>query len=217
MDGNRRWAKALNLPSLEGHRRGYENLIKIGEMALDRGVKYFTVYAFSTENWKRTAAEVDYLLGKLFWIAMGEVENLNKRNVRVRFAGSRDRLQPKAIQAIEQAEAQTVTNTRGTFVICLNYGGQAEIVQAVQAIVREGTPPEEITEASIASHLYAPDVPPLDLIIRTSGERRLSNFMLWRADYAELMFIDQMWPDFDEVMLDQCLEDYAARERRIGK
>lgn len=217
MDGNRRWAKARNLPTLEGHRRGYENLIKIGEAALDRGVKYFTVYAFSTENWKRTAEEVDYLLGKLFWIAMGEVESLNKRNVRVRFAGSRDKLQPKAIEAIEQAEAKTATNTRGTFVICLNYGGQAEIVQAVQAIVREGTLPDEITEASIASHLYAPDVPPLDLIIRTSGERRLSNFMLWRADYAELMFVDQMWPDFDEVMLDHCLADYAGRERRIGK
>lgn len=217
LDGNRRWARAKGLPTLEGHRRGYENLIKIGEAALDRGVQYLSAYVFSTENWKRSGEEVDYLLGKLFWLAMGEIDRLHKRGVRVRFAGDRSRLQPKAIKAIKQAEAKTANNTRGTFVLCLNYGGQAEITEAVKAIVGKGIPPESITQATIAEHLYVPDVPPVDLIIRTSGEQRISNFMLWRAAYSEMLFVDCLWPDFDEAMLDECLSDYAARDRRIGK
>ncbi len=212
LDGNRRWAKAQGLPTLEGHKRGYENLKTIGRAGLARGIKYVTAYVFSTENWNRSQEEVSYLMDLLRWVLDKEVNELHKDNIRVRFLGSTERLDEKILEGIKKAEEKTAGNTAGTLGLCLNYGGQTEIVEAVRAI-GDG----EVTIESISEHLYAPDIPPVDLIIRTSGEQRISNFMLWRAAYSELWFTDKHWPDFTEADLDTALADYASRERRHGK
>lgn len=217
LDGNRRWAKANGLPQLEGHRKGYENLKTIGKAAIKRGVKYVSAYVFSTENWQRSQEEVDYLMKLLLWVAKHEVNELHKEGIRVRFAGSKDKLNNKVIQAIADAEKKTSENNRGELILCLNYGGQQEIADAVKEIIKHGTKPAEVTPDLIAEHLYLPDVPPVDLVIRTSGEQRLSNFMLWRSAYSELLFVDKHWPAFTEEDLDSALADYASRIRRFGQ
>ncbi len=216
LDGNRRWAKAQGLPQLEGHRKGYENLKTIGKAGIKRGIKYVSAYVFSTENWNRSQEEVDYLMKLLLWVAKNEVVELHKENIRVRFAGSKDRLSTTLKKAITEAETKTKDNTAGSLVVCLNYGGQQEITDATKSIVNQGVSVEEITPQVIANHLYAPDVPPIDLIIRTSGEQRLSNFMLWRAAYSELIFVNKHWPAFNETDLDAALAEYASRQRRFG-
>ncbi len=215
LDGNRRWAREQGLPQLEGHRKGYENLKVIGQAALDKGVQYVSAYVFSTENWNRSKEEVEYLMKLLLWVAKHEVNELHKQNVRVRFLGSRKGLSKQIIKAIDGAEAKTKDNTKGTMAMCLNYGGQQEILDAVVKLVEDKT--QDITPDSIEQNLYAPDIPPIDLIIRTSGEQRLSNFMLWRAAYSELYFSKKHWPAFTPADLDEALADFAARQRRFGK
>jgi undecaprenyl diphosphate synthase len=214
LDGNRRWAREQGLPQLEGHRRGYENLKTIGKAAIKGGIKYVTAYVFSTENWKRSQDEVGYLMDLLYYVATKEVDDMNREGIRVRFLGSATKLSQKVLQAIRRAEEQTQHNTNGTLALCLDYGGQQEIVDAANAAIQAGQP---VTATTISQHLYVPDIPPVDLIIRTSGEQRLSNFMLWRAAYSELMFIDKYWPAFTVGDLDGCLAEYAERQRRFGE
>lgn len=215
LDGNRRWAKSKGLPKLEGHRNGYENLKTIAKKAIDRGVGYVTAYVFSTENWNRTKGEVKYLMDLALKLFNTDMAELNEEDIRVRVAGGRERLSPKLINAINNTEALTKNNKRGTIILCFNYGGQQEIAESVNKLLKRGV--KNITPADISDNLYAPEVPPVDLIIRTSGEQRLSNFMLWRAAYSELIFVKKHWPDFNETDLDAALAEYATRQRRFGK
>lgn len=213
LDGNRRWAKANGKLPLEGHRAGYDNLKTIVRVAFDRGVEYVSAYIFSTENWSRTRAEVKYLMDMALSIFETDIEEFNRDGFRVLVAGGRERLSAKLNEAIDSAQQLTRNNTKGTVVLCFNYGGHQEIADAVNRLQKK----RNVTAADIESKLYHPEVPPADLIIRTSGEQRLSNFMLWRAAYAELYFVNKHWPDFDEGDLDTALTDYAQRQRRFGK
>ena len=217
LDGNRRWAKERGLPGFEGHRAGWENAKKIGDAALTRGVKYLTYFVFSTENWKRSKDEVNYLMNLFFWVATHELDELKQKNIRLRVLGEKSGLTPKLIKVLDKAEAETTNNTGGTLALCLNYGGEQEIASAVAKLIKEGVSAEEVTPEKIAQNLYAPDMPACDLIIRTSGEQRISGFMLYRAAYAEFLFVDKHWPDFSEADLDAALADYASRSRRFGK
>ena len=215
LDGNRRWAKDRGLPQMKGHQKGYDNLKTIVKAAFDRGIGFVSAYVFSTENWNRSKQEVSYLMDLAMKIATSEVEELHKENIRVRFLGTKDRLSLKLIEAIEKAEAKTKDNTRGTVALCFNYGGQQEVADAVNRVLKSGN--KTVTANQIEDNLYAPDVPAVDFIIRTSGEQRISNFMLWRAAYSELKFVDKHWPDFSEADLDEALADYAGRKRRFGR
>lgn len=217
LDGNRRWAKAQGLPTLEGHRVGYGNLKQIGKHAIKRGVKYISAYIFSTENWNRSKDEVKYLMDLALWLASNELNEIHKDEIRVRFLGRLDGLSNKMIKAIHKAEELTKNNRKGTLALCFNYGGQQEIVDAAQQLLDKAKGAREVTVEKFASLLYAPEVPPIDLIIRTSGEQRISNFMLWRAAYAELYFTYKHWPDFTPKDLDEALAEYAQRQRRFGK
>ena len=216
LDGNRRWATAQGLPTLEGHRKGYENLKTIGKAAIKRGIRYVSAFVFSTENWNRSAEEVGYLMKLLLWVAKNEVKELDEANIRVRFAGSKENLSPQIIKAMAKAEERTKNNTAGTLVLCLNYGGQQEIVAAINEILRDEPKIKEVTPLILEKHLYVPEVPPIDLLIRTSGEQRVSNFMLWRLAYSELLFVKPHWPAFTEKDLDDALESYSHRQRRFG-
>lgn len=215
-DGNRRWAKERHLPPIEGHRQGYRTARKIASSAMDRGVDYVSIYGFSTENWKRPPDEVTALMGLLKWIAKREVRTIDREDIRVRFAGREEGLDTDVVEALRDAEERTKDNQKGQLVMCINYGGQAEIADAVKAIAAEGIEPDDIDEETVASHLYLPDVPPVDMVIR-SGEQRMSNFMPWQAAYAELMFSDKLWPDFTPADLEVCIEDFSARQRRFGE
>jgi undecaprenyl diphosphate synthase len=216
LDGNRRWAKERGLRPFEGHRRGYLRLKKIAEAAFERGVQYVSAFVFSTENWHRSQEEVAYLMDLLDWVAHHEMNKLHKRNIRVMFDGAETGLDPAVLKAIRKAEVKTADNTGGTLVLCLNYGGQQELSDAAASLIRSGVKAEDVTPELLNKHLYRPDLPPLDLIIRTSGEQRLSGFMLWSAAYAELKFVLKHWPAFTVADLDAALKDYAARERRFG-
>ncbi len=217
MDGNRRWAKARGLPTLEGHRRGYDKVKEVGEWCVARGVNVLTVYAFSTENWNRAADEVSYLMDLFYRALHTEIEEYMRRDIRLRVVGRREGLPEKVRRAAGDAEERTKNNSRGTLQLAVNYGGRAEIVDAVRALVATGVTPNEINEESISAHLYAPDTPPPDLIIRTSGEQRLSGFLTWESVYSELYFTDVLWPDFSEKDIDAALAWYSDRERRYGK
>lgn len=216
LDGNRRWAKEHGKTVAQGHRQGYMTLKKVAKEALKLGVGYVSAYVFSTENWKREKREVDDIMKLLAWVLKHEIDEFDKEGVRLRFIGSKLRLGKALLRAIHHAELRTAGNTRGTLLLCLDYGGQQEIVDAVKQIAASGIDPDDITPDLIAHHLYAPDIPPIDLIIRSSGEQRLSNFMLWEAAYSELAFSKKNWPDFDEQELGEMLDDYAARHRRYG-
>lgn len=217
LDGNRRWAREHGLPIAEGHRRGYLNLKTIARAAIDRGVSYISAYVFSAENWNREKDEVKNLMKLLLWILRHEIDELNREGIRVRVIGSRLKLGKALISAIHRAEEKTRDNERGTLLLCLDYGGQQEIVEAVKRIAAEGVDPKDITPELISEHLYAPDVPPVDLVIRTSGEQRISNFMLWESAYSELLFDKVYWPDFKEKNLVAALQTYGERHRRFGK
>jgi undecaprenyl diphosphate synthase len=216
LDGNRRWAMENGLAKLEGHRKGFENLKTLTLAAHARGIKYISAYVFSTENWKRSRQEVNYLMKLLIWVIQHEVDELHKKGIRMRFVGSPEGLSDKVISAIRKAEEKTEGNTDGTLALCLNYGGHQEIVDAAKSLLQANLKPEEVTVETMQKYLYAPDIPPIDLIIRTSGEKRLSNFMLWRAAYSELSFVDKYWPAFTEEDLDKCLAEYNDRIRRFG-
>lgn len=216
VDGNRRWAKKHGLPAYEGHLAGHAILTDIAVATFDQGVKYMSIYVFSTENWKRSADEVKRLMGLVLKILTSDLPLFHKHNIRLRVIGSPHNVQPKILKAIENAEAETANNTGGTLVVCFNYGGQLEIADAVKKIVHSGISADDITEDTITENLYAPDVPPLDLIVRTSGEQRLSNFMLWRSAYSELMFIKKTWPDMTKDDVVAIMKEYAKRQRRFG-
>ena len=216
MDGNGRWAKARWLPRTAGHRAGVEVLAPLLEAAGEAGVEALTLYAFSTENWERPETEVDSLMGLFLETAKGKVPELNERGARLRFLGRRGHL-PEAVRcAIEEAEKLTKNNDLLDVYVALNYGGRAEIVDAARRMMEEGLKPEEIDEATFASYLYAPEMPEVDLVIRTSGEFRISNFLLWQIAYAEFYVTDTLWPDFSPEEFRQAIASFAARSRRRG-
>lgn len=217
VDGNRRWAKKHGLPTYEGHMAGYNTLEDVVVNTIQMGVKFVSIYIFSTENWKRSQDEVKRLMSLVLRLLTTDIEVLERNNIRLRVLGSRDNVSDKILNAIDEAEARTKDNTAGTLALCFNYGGQLEIVDAVKKIVEAKIPIDEITEETIAQNLYAPEVPPLDLVVRTSGEQRISNFMLWRISYAEFIFFDKMWPDMKKEDVQAILEEYSKRHRRIGK
>ena len=216
MDGNGRWAKDRRLPRIAGHRAGVEVLAPILEAAGELGVETVTLYAFSTENWGRPETEVHSLMDLFLQTAKGKVPELNERGARLRFLGRRERLPEEVRAAIEEAEELTKNNDKLDVYVALNYGGRAEIVDAARRMIEDGLKPEEIDEATFASYLYAPDVPEVDLVIRTSGELRVSNFLLWQIAYAEFYVTDTLWPDFSPEEFRRAIASFAARSRRRG-
>lgn len=220
MDGNGRWANQRGLPRTEGHRAGEQALLDVMAGAVEMGIEYVSVYAFSTENWKRSPDEVAFLMGFSRDVLRRQRDTLNSWGVRVRWNGRTPRLWKSVIRELHKAEELTKDNTGTNLVMCVNYGGRAEIADAVQTIasrVAQGTlHPKNVNEKAIGEHLKLPDVPDVDLFLRTSGEQRLSNFLLWQAAYAELVFIDTLWPDVDRQTLWDAVELYASRDRRYG-
>jgi undecaprenyl diphosphate synthase len=216
MDGNRRWAENRGLPAAEGHRAGTRALRRTVEAAIDLGVKSLCVYAFSTENWARPVDEIESLMEILGETIERELPDLQRQGVRTRFIGRRDRAPENLRRRMERLEEATATNDRLLLWIAFDYGGRAELVEAARRLVEDSLTPDEIDEAAYAARLDAPDVPNIDLLVRTSGEQRISNFLLWHAAYAELVFTDTLWPDFDEGDLRRALDEFARRQRRFG-
>ena len=220
MDGNGRWAKARGLPRVAGHRQGAESVRKVIRAAGEAGVECLTLYAFSSENWRRPETEINDLMGLLRFYLGSELDALHREGIRLRIIGDLSAFKPDIAQMVERAVTRTAENTRMTLVIALNYGSRNEIVQAARALAALAASgeiaSESIDEAAVSAVLDTSDLPPLDLVIRTSGERRLSNFLLWQAAYAELLFVDTLWPDFDGDALRAALVDFAGRERRFG-
>ncbi|NCN07195.1 di-trans,poly-cis-decaprenylcistransferase [Candidatus Falkowbacteria bacterium] len=217
MDGNRRWAKDQGLPSLEGHKAGYDKMKDVGDWCIDRGIKHITVYAFSTENWKRSQTEVDYLMRLLENALTKELYEFNKRGIRLKVIGSRDRLPKSVVKAIDNAEAETANNNKGILNMAINYGGRLEIVEAVKKIIDQKKSSIEVTEDLVSNNIWTVGQPDPDILVRTSGEQRLSNFLTWQVVYSELFFIEPHWPAFSEEDLDKIIEDYHNRNRRFGK
>jgi len=217
LDGNRRWARERGLPLSEGHKAGYKNIETILEAALDRGVEYVSMYTFSSENWNRPIDEVRQLMKLFLWIFRHELGNLKRHGVRIQVLGNKLRIGKALLKAIHNAEQETAGNKRGTLLLCLDYGGQQEIVDAMKQLVANGMRARDLTAEQISGQLQANGVPPVDLIIRTSGEQRLSNFMLWQAAYSEFMFTQTKWPDFSVEEFGEMLDAYAQRARRFGK
>jgi undecaprenyl diphosphate synthase len=216
MDGNRRWAKEQGLPSVEGHRAGYETMKKVGDWCLERGIEILTVYAFSTENWKRSETEVGFLMTLLEHALDKELEYFISRKIRLRILGRREGFKPRILELIDKAQEATKDFDRMTFAICLNYGGRTELVDAVKEIVAEGMSSEIIDEQSIAKRLYWPNMPDPDMIVRTSGEERLSGFLLWQSAYSEFYWLKKNWPAINEKDIDAIIEEYKTRQRRYG-
>ena len=217
LDGNRRWAKAQGIPYLEGHRKGAEVFKEIALHTFDKGIKYLSAYIFSKENYTRPEEEVSYLMRLVVKAVEKYLDEFNKRGIKILIIGSRDRLNQTVKSAIEKTEEKTANNSKGVLTLCFNYGGRQEIVDATKKIVEAGVSPESITEELIEQNLYAAEVPDIDLLVRTSGEERLSGFMLWRAAYAELKFVDKLWPDVTTNDFDSCFEEYKTRQRRFGR
>jgi undecaprenyl diphosphate synthase len=220
MDGNGRWAAARGLPRAEGHRRGVEALRKVVRAAGDLGISYLTIFSFSSENWSRPASEIGDLFGLLRRFIRNDLATLHSDGVRVRIIGERDGLEPDICAMLKEAEDLTRSNTRFTLVVAFNYGSRQEIANAAQRLAQDVADgkrdPASITADTLGHYLDAPDVPDPDLIIRTSGEQRLSNFLMWQAAYSELVFVPIHWPDFDKAALEGAIKEYASRERRFG-
>ncbi len=220
MDGNGRWAQARGLPRIAGHRQGAEAVRRTVRAAGELGIPYLTLFGFSSENWKRPLTEIDDLMGLLRHYLRGEIAELHRNGVRLRVIGDRERLAPDIVTLIANAEELTGENNGVNLTIALSYGGRAEIVAAVRAIASkalDGTvPPEDIDEEVISRHLFTADIPDPDLLIRTSGEQRISNFLLWQCAYSELVFTKTLWPDFGQADLEQAIADFGGRERRYG-
>jgi undecaprenyl diphosphate synthase len=217
MDGNGRWATKRGLPRTDGHAAGEEALFDTVEGALDLGIKWLTVYAFSTENWKRPVDEVRYLMQFNESILTRRRDELHEHGVRIRFAGRRDwRVPKRLIKRMDESLEMTARNKTMTLTIAFNYGGRAEIVDAVRALVAEGTPADKIDEKAIRRHLYDPEMPDPDLVVRTSGEYRISNFLLWELAYSELVFTEVLWPDFRREHLYEAVREFQRRDRRFG-
>lgn len=215
-DGNRRWAKERGLPIFRGHKRGVEVFEEIGAAALDRGVQYITFWGFSSENWKRSKREVAYLMKLFKWIFTNKIDDFNNRNVRINVLGRVDEFSKELQRCIHAAMRITKNNTRGVLNLALNYGGRAEIIDMVKKALRNKLAPQAVTEASVARLMYSDSIPDPDLIIRTSGEQRLSGFLPWQQTYSELYFSKKYWPDFTEKDLDCAIREYNARQRRFG-
>jgi undecaprenyl diphosphate synthase len=220
MDGNGRWAKQRGLPRAAGHRAGAEAVRRALQAAADSGVEVLTIYAFSSENWRRSKEEISDLTALMRFYLERELKTLEKERVRLKLIGDYSAFGGELVERLERAVERTAANTRLTLVIALNYGSRGEIAEAARKLARKAVSgeidPELIDEATIAAELQTIDLPELDLLIRTSGEVRLSNFLLWQAAYAELLFLDVLWPDFDERTFADALDTYAARERRFG-
>lgn len=220
MDGNGRWAQARGKPRTDGHRAGIESLRRLVEYCIRYGVSYVTVFSFSSENWSRPAEEINFIFGLLKRFVASDLQKLSDNNVRIRISGAREGLEPNIRQLIEKAESQTAHNTGLNLIVAFNYGGKAELVSATKKLaqaVRDGEMAiEDINETSISQALYLSDVPEPEVVVRTSGEQRFSNFLLWQAAYSELVFIDDYWPDFNENSFLRVLEDFSSRERRFG-
>ncbi len=215
LDGNRRWAKQHGLPTLEGHKQGAEVFREIVLECFDRKIQYVSAFVFSTENWQRTQEEVSYLMMLVLRVVEKYLDVFNEKGIKILVLGSREGLDDKVIKALDRTIEKTSQNTNGTVALCFNYGGKMEIVDAIKAV-----PVNEIktlTPDKFEQYLYSKNLPPLDMIIRTSGEKRLSGFMMWQSEYAELLFLDKCWPDFSAKDLDNVIEEYKKRKRRHGK
>jgi undecaprenyl diphosphate synthase len=215
-DGNRRWAKQNSLPSLVGHKKGFDNTIKIIDAADQAGVKFLTYYAFSTENWQRTKEEIGYLINLFLEAFNNYAQKLHQKNIRILHLGNREQIPANCLEILDKAVSLTSKNTGITLQLAISYGGRDEIVRAIKKIAAEDIALAEINEEKIKSHLDS-DAPEPDLIIRTSGEQRLSNFLVWQAAYTELYFTDKYWPEFDENELQKAIDEYSRRQRRFGK
>ncbi|QVQ53595.1 isoprenyl transferase [Spiractinospora alimapuensis] len=220
MDGNGRWAKERGLPRTEGHKAGEGALFDVIEGALELGIPYVSAYAFSTENWRRSPDEVKFLMGFNRDVVRRRRQEMHERGIRVRWAGRRPRLWKSVIKELEESERLTQGNSALTLQFCVNYGGRAEIADAAAAVAREVAAgrlaPDKVNEDTLARHLDEPDIPDVDLFVRSSGEQRISNFLLWQLAYSELVFLDTLWPDFDRRHLWHACEIYASRDRRYG-
>lgn len=220
MDGNGRWAKARGLPRTAGHKRGAEAVRRTVECARELGISYLTLYAFSAENWKRPSTEVTDLMGLLRLYLRNEVRNLHKNGIRLKVVGDRSRLGSDIVALIAESEALTAGNSALTLTLALSYGGRQEITEAARRIAREVAEgrlaPEDVDEEAVAARLFTTGMPDPDLVIRTSGEKRISNFLLWQSAYAELVFLDVLWPDFGRDELEAAIRDFHGRERRYG-
>ncbi|APF40096.1 isoprenyl transferase [Neomicrococcus aestuarii] len=220
MDGNGRWANQRGLPRTEGHRAGEAALLDVMAGAVELGIKYVSVYAFSTENWKRSPEEVRFLMGFSRDVLRRQRDTLNSWGVRIRWAGRKPRLWSSVIKELQAAEKLTAQNTGTQLTMCVNYGGRAEIADGIaklaEDIQRGKLSPHGITERTLNKYLYAPELPDVDLFLRTSGEQRTSNFLLWQSAYAEMVFMDKLWPDVDRRTLWEAVELYAQRDRRYG-
>jgi undecaprenyl diphosphate synthase len=217
MDGNGRWARERGLPRLAGHRAGVENLRRVLEACVEFGIKYLTIYAFSTENWKRPPTEVRGLMNILKDVIDRELAELHKNGVQLRHLGHLERLSPALQEKVLKAIELTKDNKQLVLNVAWNYGGRAEIVQAIQQMIEDGISPEEVDEKMVSRYLYTADCPDPDLIIRTSGELRVSNFLIWQSAYAEWYIPPTYWPDFDREELLKAIREYAMRERRFGR
>lgn len=216
VDGNRRWARQHGLPTYEGHLAGYNTLKDIVLATIEAGIDYVSLYTFSTENWKRDDKEVKYLMKLLHRLVKTDLQELIDNNIRVQFLGIKDKLSNQIIEDMQIVEQKSQHLRRGTVALCLNYGGQREIVDAVKKCIEDGLRADEVTEESLAARLYHPEIPPVDLVVRTSGEQRLSNFMLWRSAYSEIIFINKLWPDMKKEDVGTIIKEYNKRTRRFG-
>ena len=221
VDGNRRWARERNLPTYNGHKKGFEVLKHMAYVAQNRGIKYVSAFIFSTENWQRSEEEVGYLM-KLFLSAFkNDMKQMVKDGFRIIFLGRRDRLSAPILEAIHETEEDSKDNTSTTLALCFNYGGRAEIVDAAKHLVADvqsgAVSLKDFNDTDLDKYMYHPDLPDLDMVVRTSGEERISGFMLWRAAYAEFLFLKKNWPDMTEADFDDCLDEFAHRHRRFGK
>jgi undecaprenyl diphosphate synthase len=216
LDGNRRWARKHSLPEYDGHLAGYNALHEVLDGCFEQGVTYVSIYAFSAENWKRGKTEVSGLMRLALQAVARDLKTLIKKNIRVRFLGRREGLAGKIIAAIEKAEEATKNLDGGTLAVCFNYGGHQEIADAARKCVEDGLAAEDINEEAIAARLYSPDLPPIDMVVRTSGEQRLSNYMIWRTAYSELMFVEKFWPEMTKEDVTAIIEEYNRRSRRFG-
>ncbi len=216
MDGNGRWARRRGHPASFGHRAGVRAIKRVLEGCEQLGVEVLSVYAFSTENWSRPRAEVRALMRLFHETMQREIDEMHRRGVRIVVSGRREGLSSRMRDRIEEAVARTARNTNGVLNVCLNYGGRAEIVDSVRKLIEDGVPPDKVDEAAIAARLYVPDLPDPDLIIRTAGESRVSNFLLWQSAYSEMLVSDTLWPDFDVDDLKAAIAEYNSRIRRFG-
>ncbi len=215
MDGNRRWAKERNLPSAVGHKKGVDALKSVMRACNDFGIKYLTVYAFSTENWNRKPEEVNFLMDLLGQTLKNELKEMHENNVVISFIGDSTKLSDRLQQILSNAVKTTKNNTGVNLQIAFNYGSRDEIVHAVKSIINSGI--KDITEETISKYLYTSDIPDPDLLIRTGGEMRVSNYLLWQIAYSEIIVVPEFWPEFDKQKLAKCIIEYKNRNRRFGK